>query len=286
VKTNPNTSLKYFKPKTPSLRHRIQVNYKLILTGVKPLKFLVRGKNKTGGRNGFGRLTAFQQGGGHKKNYRLLATNSYNNQKWLPFCIINSIEYDPFRSSFISCCFLQETGTFQYILSPQNVEIGSLLTANYGLRRPNNGSLCLLFYANIGDLLYNINLNNGPRKNTVAASAGTFCKIIKKEVGHFYSIIKVPSGTFRSISLASFGFLGKTSNPNYKFQCIGKAGRKRWFGRRPVVRGVAMNPVDHPHGGGEGKSSGGRPSCTPWGFPTKGKPTRRKKLDKFNYLVS
>jgi len=280
---NQNQALKYFKPKTPSLRHLIQINFKFNLTGVKPLKFLIKGKHKTGGRNSFGRLTAFQKGGGHKKNYRLLSDKIYNHQKWLPFSIVNSIEYDPFRSSFISCCFLKETGTFQYFLSPQNIEKGTLLIANYGLRRPNNGSPCLLFYANIGDLLYNVNLNNGPRKNSVAVSAGTFCKIIKKEVNLFYSIIKQPSGNLRSISLASSGFLGKTSNPYHKFQILGKAGRHRWLGKRPVVRGVAMNPVDHPHGGGEGKTSGGRPSCTPWGFPTKGKPTKKNEK---NYIAT
>jgi len=267
---------KNFSPVTPSLRHRIQINYKVLLSGDKqPLKFLVKSKRNCGGRNIYGRLTAFKKGGGHKKSYRLLINNSY--QKYVPFSVIHTVEYDPLRSAFISCCFVKETGTFQYILSPQNVERGALLIANYGLRRPQVGSPCLLFFTNIGDLLYNVNVNNGPKAYQVATAAGTFCKVVKKEVGHFYGILKLPSGIFRSISLASLGFLGKASNPLFKFQVIGKAGRGRWLGKRPVVRGVAMNPIDHPHGGGEGKSAGGRPSSTPWGFLTKGKPTKRKK---------
>lgn len=280
MQKNTNINLKVFKAITPSLRHRIQINLKLVLSGeTKSLKFLTVGKKKTGGRNNFGRLTAFRKGGGHKKKYRLLSLNL--NQKILPYSVLMSVEYDPFRSSFISCCFLKETGTFQYILAPQNAVLGSLLIANYGIRRPNVGSPCLLYYAQIGDLLYNVNLNNGPKSNKVASAAGTFCKIIKKEINSFYGVLKIPSGVFRSVSLASLGFLGKTSNPYFKFQVIGKAGRSRWLGKRPTVRGVAMNPVDHPHGGGEGKSSGGRPSCTPWGFITKGKPTKKKKINTY-----
>jgi large subunit ribosomal protein L2 len=286
-----NKYLKKFQPITPSLRHTILINYKNLLgssrlpfDGKNSLKFLTKGQKKTGGRNNYGRLTAFNIGGGHKQNYRLLSINSYH--KILPFSVVTSIEYDPFRSAFISCCFMKESGSFQYILSPQNVEIGSFLISNYGLRRPNLGSSCLLYYSNIGDLFYNVNINNGPNHYRIASSAGTFCKIIKKEISLFYSILKVPSGKFRSVSLASIGFLGKTSNPYFKFKVLGKAGRSFWLGKRPIVRGVAMNPVDHPHGGGEGKSSGGRPSCTPWGFITKGQPTRRKKHSKNFTLLS
>ena len=205
------------------------------------------------------------------------------NQKFLPFSVISSIEYDPFRSAFIACSFLKETGSFQYILAPQNIKVGSILVSNYGLRRPYTGSSCLLYYTQIGDILYNINLSMGVYSYNVSRSAGTFCKVIKKEISNFFSIIKIPSGLLRTISLSSIGFLGKASNPFYRFTVVGKAGRNRWLGKRPVVRGVAMNPVDHPHGGGEGKSSGGRPSCTPWGFPTKGKPTAR--LKKNIYLI-
>ena len=277
MKREINPNLKTFTPYTPSLRQQIQINLNLFLGKKKPLKFLKTGASKRGGRNHFGRLTSFQKGGGHKKSYRLLSLNLF--QKFLPISLVNSIEYDPFRSSFIACCFLKETGNFQYIIAPQNLKVGTILSANYGLRISNDGSPCLLYYSQVGDLLYNININNGPNKYTIASAAGTFCKVIKKEISLFYSVIKIPSGSLRTISLASIGFLGKTSNPYHKFRIIAKAGRNRWLGKRPVVRGVAMNPVDHPHGGGEGKSAGGRPSVTPWGFPTKGKPTKRKKLN-------
>jgi large subunit ribosomal protein L2 len=267
--------LKTYKAITPSVRHHIQVNLTSLLTGHSRLKFLIKGKKNNGGRNNLGRLTAFRQGGGQKKSYRILSTRTP--QKFLPFSFVHSIEYDPFRSAFLCCCFLKESGAFQYILAPQNIRVGAFLTANYGLRRSQEGSPCLLFYANIGDLLYNINLNNGPISYNVATAAGTFCKVLKKELQNFFGIIKLPSGGFRSVSLASLGFLGKTSNPNFRFQVIGKAGRSRWLNRRPTTRGVAMNPVDHPMGGGEGKSSGGHPSTTPWGWYTKGQKTRRKK---------
>lgn len=281
MKRQINPNLKVFAPLTPSLRQQIQINYNLFLGKQKPLKFLKKGLAKRGGRNHFGRLTSFQKGGGHKKSYRFLSLNLY--QKFLPLSLVNSIEYDPFRSSFIACCFFKETGNFQYIIAPQNIKVGTILSANYGLRISNDGSPCLLYFAQVGDLIYNVNLNNGPYKYNIASAAGTFCKVIKKEISLFYSIIKIPSGSLRTISLASIAFLGKASNPYHKFRIIGKAGRNRWLGKRPVVRGVAMNPVDHPHGGGEGKSSGGRPSVTPWGFPTKGKPTKRKKLN--TYLI-
>ena len=275
--------LKFYKPLTPSLRNRAQINLNLYLESKKPLNFLIKGSSKTGGRNNFGRITSFTKGGGHKKKYRFLSI-SYK-QKFLPYSIVDTIEYDPFRSAFICCCFLKESGGFKYILAPQNIKTGSLLVANYGLRQPSNGSPCLIFYAQVGDLLYNVNLNNGPFKNKIACAAGTFCKIIKKNVVGFYSIIKKPSGLLYSISFSSLGFLGKTSNPFKRYEIIGKAGRNRWKGVRPSVRGVAMNPVDHPHGGGEGKSSGGRPSVTPWGFPTKGKPTKSKKNNKYIYKL-
>jgi large subunit ribosomal protein L2 len=276
--------LKYFTPFTNSIRQRIQVNFQLLVSSSKtktkkPLKFLTKNLKRRGGRNNHGRLTCFTQGGGHKHNYRFIS-NKCNN-KFLPYSVVNTLEYDPFRTSIISCCFLKETGSFAYIIAPQRIKVGTFLASNYGVRRPNYGSACILKYTQIGDLIYNINLNNGPYKHTISTSAGCFSKIIRKHMKCFFAIIKLPSGSFRSISLGSLGFLGKTSNPYKKFEVIGKAGRNRWLGKRPSVRGVAMNPIDHPHGGGEGKSSGGRPSSTPWGFPTKGQPTKITKVSKY-----
>ena len=263
--------LKRFKPTTPSLRHRVQVNLSISLSGVKgPLKYLIQGHKKSGGRNNHGRLTAFNVGGGHKQSYRQLSS------KFLPFAIITSVEYDPFRSGFIASCYMKETGSFHYFLAPQQAAIGSMITANYGFRRPVPGSPCLLYFAQVGDLLYNVRLTSSFR---VGSAAGTYCKLLKKEPILFYGLLKTPSGCIRKVSLASLGYIGKASNKAHKDEVVGKAGRNRWYGKRPQVRGVAMNPVDHPHGGGEGKSSGGRPSVTPWGFPTKAKaktrPTRR-----------
>ena len=263
-------TLKYFNPTTPSLRHRTQVNLSLFLSGVKgPLKALVKGHNKTGGRNNHGRLTAFNLGGGHKQSYRYLSN------KYLPFAILTSIEYDPNRSAFVATAYMKETGSYHYFLAPQQAMLGSLLAANYGLRRPLPGSPCLLYFAQVGDLLYNVRLTDTFR---VGSSAGTYCKLLKKELILFYGLLKTPSGCVRKVSLASLGYIGKASNKGHKDVILGKAGRSRWLGRRPCVRGVAMNPVDHPHGGGEGKTSGGRHPCSPWGKLTKGKRTRKNKL--------
>lgn len=282
-----NTVLKSFSPSSPSRRNQIQIDYSKILTSISlglkkinPIKKLLKGLTKSGGRNNLGRLTAFRHAGGHKKRYRLI--DSILTKKFLPFGIVNSIEYDPIRSSFIYSAFLRETGNFQYVLAPQQLKIGSFFVANYGLRNSIAGSPCLLYYSRVGDIVYNVNINTLPHQKSyrIASAAGTSCKIVKKDLNGFNVVLKLPSSKLRKVSMFSLSFLGKTSNQENRFTSLGKAGRNRWLGVKPSVRGVAMNPVDHPHGGGEGKSSGGRPSVTPWGFPAKGKPTRRKKKDK------
>ena len=270
-------NLKKNTPFTPSLRHQIKINYWNLSNKVK-FKKLTRGFKKTGGRNCLGRLTAFKKGGGHKKTYRFLS--KFDEKKNLPFSIINSIEYDPFRSAFINCCYFKEAGFFQYVLSANKAKPGQILASNYYFNVPYPGSPCYLKYARIGDFFFNINLKTN-LNYYISCAAGTFSKIMKKEISSFFVRLVLPSGSLYRVSLFSLGFLGKTSNANHRFINIGKAGRNRWKGIRPTVRGVAMNPVDHPHGGGEGKSSSGRPSCTPWGFLTKGKPTRKKKIRKF-----
>jgi large subunit ribosomal protein L2 len=272
--------LKNFKALTPSLRQRIQINYSAIISINKRLKKLTKGKKSKGGRNAFGRLTSFKKGGGHKKSYRFLS--SHDIKKKLPFFFIGSIEYDPFRSSFISCCFLKESGFFQYIITAQNTKKGSLLNSNYYFNVPYESSPCYLKFIKTGDFVYNLNLKNS-KNHQVAKAAGTFCKIMKQEVNSYFSKVILPSGALYKISFSSLSFIGKSSNNFKRFTNLSKAGRKRWLGIKPTVRGVAMNPVDHPHGGGEGKSSGGRPSSTPWGFPTKGKPTKKKKVN--NYFI-
>jgi large subunit ribosomal protein L2 len=269
------SSLQTFQPYTPSRRNQIQLNYAHLLESKKlPLKSLTRGLRKSGGRNGFGRLTAFRHGGGHKRLYRA------SSMRFLPFGLVSSIEYDPNRTAFIYSALLRETGTMQYTLAPQQLKVGSFFVANYGLRNSVTGSPCLLFFTRVGDLVYNVTL---PNKSRMSSAAGTSCKVVKKDIYGFHVVLKLPSSKLRKVSMLSLSYLGKTSNPDHRFVVLGKAGRSRWLGKRPTVRGVAMNPVDHPHGGGEGKSSGGRPSVTAWGFPAKGQPTRRKKSDK--YLV-
>jgi large subunit ribosomal protein L2 len=269
--------LKKQLPITSSIRHVIKINY-YNLSKKKKFKKLTLGFKKTGGRNCFGRLTAFRQGGGHKKTYRFLS--KFDEKQSLPFSIIDSIEYDPFRSAFINCCYFKEAGFFQYVLAADKSKPGQILASNYFFNVPYPGSPSYLKFARVGDFFFNVNLTRN-FNIYIACAAGTFCKIMKKEVSAFFVKLVLPSGCLYSVSVFSLGFLGKVSNINHRFTNIGKAGRNRWKGIRPSVRGVAMNPVDHPHGGGEGKSSGGRPSCTPWGFLTKGKPTRRKKLRKF-----
>ena len=278
MKKNLHENLKQYIPITPSLRQKTQVNYFKVLENNKKFKKLIKGKTKKGGRNSFGRLTAFKKGGGHKKSYRFLSL--YDVKKHLPFFVINSIEYDPFRNSFINGCFFYQGGFFQYIIAAQNARVGNVLAANYYFLLPYEGSPCHLRFARVGDFLFNLNLNINHRY-IVARSAGTFCKLMKKDIQSFFSKVVLPSGNIYTASLSALGFIGKVSNFCHRFINLAKAGRKRWLGLRPSVRGVAMNPVDHPHGGGEGKSSGGRPSCSPWGFYTKGKPTVKKKNLKF-----
>ena len=278
MKKRRDSNLTVYKPLTPSLRERVQINYFILLSNNVRFSRLIKGISKKGGRNLFGRVTAFTNGGGHKKSYRFLSI--YDIKGASPFFIINSIEYDPFRSAFINCCFFFEGGFFQYTLAAQNSNVGKLITANYFFSLPSEGSPCNLKYARVGDFIYNINLNSNFRYY-IACSAGTFCKVMKKNLQTCWSRLSLPSGNIYDVSFNSVGFLGKVSNESHRFITISKAGRNRWLGLRPTVRGVAMNPVDHPHGGGEGKSSGGRPSVTPWGFYTKGKPTRKDKFMAF-----
>jgi large subunit ribosomal protein L2 len=163
-------SLKFYKPITPGQRHKVQINFKFYLSGEKNvLKSLVRGYKKAGGRNNYGRLTAFRQGGGHKQSYRL--TSHDNLERFLPFSILTSLEYDPYRSSFLGTCFMKETGRFQYILAPQNAKIGMFLTANKYLHNSAPGSPCHLYFTDIGDLLYNINLSVSPSPYRVSSAA-------------------------------------------------------------------------------------------------------------------
>ena len=232
-------------------------------------KYLINKKIKKAGRNNSGKITVYHQGGGHKQLYRVINFNKFK----IPG-IITNIEYDPNRSSNIAkiCFFINNNKYYYYILAPKNLKVLDRIFFNQNINKI--GNIYLLNDLNIGDYIYNIEMqpNQGAK---IARSAGTYCQIIQKNDKH--AVVKLPSGEERLISINCKASLGVVSNENKKNLILKKAGKSRWLNKRPTVRGVAMNPVDHPHGGGEGKSSGGRPSVTPWSKYTKGKPTRSKK---------
>lgn len=256
------------KPTTSSQRHYKKIDYK-VLCKVKPIKNKTKGILQKGGRNNRGKITVYTKGGGHKRKYRLL-DNKFKEKGGY----VQNIEYDPNRSAFIARIKNDDTKKEFYILSPeglnlsQKIEIGPSSKIEIGNSLP-------LSKIPVGTSIYNIELKPGKGAQLIK-SAGSVGQYVQKIIP--YARIKLPSGIHRLISLDCMATIGNVSNVDYKNRQLGKAGRSRWLNKRPSVRGVAMNPIDHPHGGGEGKSSGGRPSVTPWGRPTKGQPTRSVKL--------
>ena len=252
------------KPTTPSQRQLININREE-LSKSKPYKGLTSGLSKTGGRNNLGRITSFHKGGGHKKKYRVI-----DFKRIVKAGEVQSIEYDPNRSAFIA---LNKTsdGTYFYTLAPKDLKKKDLIESSESNFKIGNSSL--IKNIPIGTLIHNVSLKEG-KKGQLSRAAGTFSQLIQK--GEKKAKIKLSSGEIKLVSLNCHATIGIVSNLDHKNKNLGKAGRSRWLNIRPTVRGVAMNPVDHPHGGGEGKTSGGRPSVTPWGFLTKGKKTRKK----------
>lgn len=263
-------NLKRYKPTTPSLRHRVIVS-RAGLTKSKPIKKLTTTLNNSGGRNNQGRITSYHKGGGVKKKYRLI--DFKRSIIDIP-AKVTRLEYDPNRSAFIALvCYIN--GSLSYILAPDGLKEGDVVISS-STAEIKVGNATPLSNIPLGTLVHNIELKpNGGGQ--LARAAGTYARLIKKNP-EGYATLKLSSGEQRQVSLNSFATIGRVSNLENKNISKGKAGANRWLNRRPVVRGVAMNPVDHPHGGGEGKTSGGRVSVTPWGKPTKGKPTRRKRL--------
>ena len=254
--------------KTPSQRHLLQINTTKLFIKKKPIKNKTIGLKKTGGRNNLGRITVRHHGGGHKKKYRLIEFKREPKSG-----IVQGLEYDPNRTSYIARILGTDTKEF-YILAPQGLTAGMSIQADNNLKTNIQiGDATRLENLPIGSLIHNLAIKENKRGQYIRA-AGTFGQLIQKTAK--YARIKLPSSEQRYVPLNCFATLGSISNENHKHQIIGKAGRSRWLGIRPSVRGVAMNPVDHPHGGGEGKTSGGRPSVTPWGRLTKGQPTRKK----------
>jgi len=265
-------ALKSFKPVTPAQRQLVIVDRSELHKG-KPVKSLTKGKTKSGGRNHYGRLTSFRVGGGHKQSYRLI---DFKRRKFDVSATVERLEYDPNRTAFIAL-IKYEDGEQAYILAPQRMAVGDVIIASEKADiKP--GNAMKLKNIPVGTIIHNIELKEG-RGGQMARSAGAYVQLVGKDSG--YAQIKLRSGELRMVRAECLATIGAVSNPDHQNAVIGKAGRSRWLGIRPSVRGVAMNPVDHPHGGGEGRTSGGRHPVTPWGKGTKGNKTRsRKKKNK------
>jgi large subunit ribosomal protein L2 len=260
--------LKKFNPTTPSQRNLVLVDKSALHKGG-PVKKLTEGLTKSGGRNNSGHVTAWQRGGGHKRRYRMI---DFKRRKQGIPAVVDRIEYDPNRTAFIAL-ITYEDGEQSYILAPQRLAVGDKVEAGIGADiKPGNA----LPLANIpvGTLVHNVELKAG-KGGQLARSAGTYVQLVGRDRGH--AILRLASGEVRLVRSECMASIGAVSNPDQQNIKIGKAGRNRWLGKRPHVRGVVMNPVDHPHGGGEGRTSGGRHPVTPWGKPTKGKRTRNNK---------
>ena len=261
-------ALKSYKPNTPGQRGLVLVSRESLWSG-KPEKTLTIGLSKSGGRNNNGRVTARRRGGGHKRLYRMI--DFKRNHFEIP-AKVERIEYDPNRSAFIAL-LLYNDGKKSYILAPQRLAVGDTVVSSAKADiKPGNA----LPLANIpvGTIIHNVELKPG-KGGQIARSAGTYVQLVGRDQS--YSILRLNSGEQRMTRSECMATIGAVSNPDNKNIKLAKAGRSRWLGRRPSVRGVAMNPIDHPHGGGEGKTSGGRHPVTPWGKPTKGKKTRTNK---------
>jgi len=262
-------ALKSFNPVTPSLRGTILVRRDELWKG-KPVKTLTEGKHSSGGRNNHGRTTVRFRGGGHKRTYRHV--DFKRRAKFGVPATVERLEYDPNRTAWIALLKYQD-GELSYIIAPQRVKAGDTVLAGERVDiKP--GNAMPLSGVPVGTIVHNVELKAGAG-GKMARSAGTFVQLVGKDAG--YAQIKLMSGEVRTVRAECMATIGAVSNPDNSNQQIGKAGRSRWLGRRPHNRGVVMNPVDHPHGGGEGRTSGGRHPVTPWGKPTKGAKTRNNK---------
>jgi large subunit ribosomal protein L2 len=261
-------ALKTFNPTTPGQRQLVIVDRTGLHRG-KPVKALTEGKTSSGGRNNNGRITVRFRGGGHKQAYRKV---DFKRRKFDTPATVERIEYDPNRTAFIALV-KYEDGELAYILAPQRLGAGDTVVAGEHVDvKP--GNAMPIGNIPIGTIVHNIELKVG-KGGQVARSAGTYAQIVGRDQD--YVIVRLNSTEQRLVHGRCMATVGAVSNPDAMNTSIGKAGRTRWMGRRPHNRGVAMNPIDHPHGGGEGRTSGGRHPVTPWGFPTKGKKTRKNK---------
>jgi large subunit ribosomal protein L2 len=259
--------VKKFRPVTPTLRFKTVSSF-VEITKTTPEKSLLEPLKKTGGRNSRGRITSRHIGGGHKRAYRRI---DFKRNKLSVPAVVNSIEYDPNRSARIALLHYAD-GEKRYILSPNGLQVGDQLVA--GPQAPIRvGNALPLENMPLGSTIHNVELQPG-KGGQLGRSAGVEIQLMAKD-GRF-ATLQLPSGERRLVPLVCYATLGQVGNLEHENVVLGKAGRSRWKGRRPKVRGVAMNPIDHPHGGGEGRSSGGGHPVTPWGKPTKGYKTRKK----------
>ena len=265
-------ALKKFKPNTPGQRELVIVDRSGLWKG-KPVKSLTEGLTKSGGRNNRGRITAFQRGGGAKRRYRIV---DFKRRK-TGTATVERLEYDPNRTAFIALLNYPD-GEQAYILAPQRLQAGDKVEAGDRVDvRP--GNAMPLRSIPVGTIVHNVELKPGGG-GKIARAAGSYVQLVGRDSG--LALLRLNSGEVRMVPSDCVATIGAVSNPDNSNQTLAKAGRNRWKGRRPHVRGVAMNPIDHPHGGGEGRTSGGRHPVTPWGKPTKGARTRKKKpSDKF-----
>ena len=266
-------ALKKFKPVTPGMRQLVIVDRAELHKG-KPEKSLTVGLTKSGGRDNFGHVTSRRIGGGHKQKLRLV---DFKRNKFDVEATVERIEYDPNRSAFIALISYKD-GEKAYILAPQRLKAGDkVIAADKADIKP--GNAMPLKNMPVGTIIHNVELRAG-KVGRLVRSARCYAQLVGKDAG--YAQLKLNSGELRLVREECLATVGAVSNPDNQNKSLGKAGRKRWLGKRPVSRGVAMNPVDHPMGGGEGRTSGGRHPTTPWGKPTKGYKTRsNKKTDQF-----
>ncbi len=256
-----------YKPTSPGRRHKVKISNKLIYKG-KPFKSLLKDKRKTGGRNNYGRITMNHIGGGHKQRYRLI---DFKRDKENILGYVKRIEYDPNRSAYIALIYYKD-GDKRYILCPKDLYIGENIISGNNVDIKIGNCLPLVSIPN-GSLVHNIELLKG-KGGKLIRSAGSYAQIIVKDSK--YTTLRLKSGELRKVSSFCKATLGEVSNSEHMLKVLGKAGCKRWLGVRPTVRGTAMNPVDHPHGGGEGRNFGKHP-VSPYGLKTKGKKTRHNK---------
>jgi large subunit ribosomal protein L2 len=269
-------AIKKYRPLTPSLRFKTGLTFEEI-TKKSPEKALTKGKSKHAGRGAGGRISVRRKGGGHKKAYRQI---DFRRDKIGIPGIVKAIEYDPNRTSFIALIGYKD-GEKRYMLAPEGLTVGKTVVSGpeAGFEV---GNAMPLAKVPLGIQVHNIELNIG-RGGQMARSAGTSATVVAKEGD--YVTLRLPSGEMRLVNGRCFATIGILGNKDHMNVSLGKAGRSRWLGKRPKVRGTAMNPVDHPHGGGEGKTKGGRHPVTPWGQPTKGYKTRKKRNTTSRFIV-